>query len=220
MTDPIRKLLSIAKKEVGYREGRTGTVWNNRQKYSPAVPGLEWSQRQPWCHTFVSWCAMKAGLSDYYPRTASTDSGAAWFKSRGQWHDYPAVGAFGYLGVGGDMHHVFLVVGYDATYVYTVEGNTNTTGSSQGDGVYRLRRVRRSESIAGYGYPRIPGVVLDSADPAYKAPAQPKTKSRGPNVDAAHTALGKAIRHNADKHPVKTKRLKRARAWIRKIKRK
>lgn len=173
----IDELIAHARAEVGYREGRSASgSWNNRQHYSPAVPGLEWSQNQAWCSTFVSWLAMKAGLDAYYPRTASTDAGAQWFKTRGQWSEYPAVGAFGYLGTRGDMFHVFLVVGYDATYIYTIEGNTNDNGSPQGDGVYALKRRRDSASIEGYGYPAVPG-GLDSADPARAprpvAPAKP-----------------------------------------------
>lgn len=36
-------VLSIAQSQVGYREGVSPGNYNNRQKYSPEVPGLEWS---------------------------------------------------------------------------------------------------------------------------------------------------------------------------------
>lgn len=192
MTDNAKKIIDLAKKEVGYQEGKSNGSWNNHQKYSPAVPGLEWSQNQAWCATFISWLAMMAGLKDFYPRTASTDAGAAWFKSLKRWSEYPAVGAQGFLGVNGDMYHTFLVVRYDDNYVYTIEGNTNTSGSSQGDGVYEQKRPRRSSSIAGYGYPNFPE-GLDSADPSYKRPAKPPTTktSRGVHVDKAIDSLSK-----------------------------
>lgn len=163
---PIEKLLHIAAGEVGYHEGHSNGHWNNIQKFSPAVPGLEWSQGQAWCATFVSWCVMKAGLADLFPRTASTDTGAGWFKQRGQWHEYPAIGAQVFFGHNGDMNHTGLVYDYDDTFVYTIEGNTNTNGSNEGDGVYRKKRLRRDDYVQGYGYPAVPG-GLKSADPNY-----------------------------------------------------
>lgn len=164
---PIDRILAIAKAEVGYREGRSNGHWNNEQKYSPAVPSLEWSQNQAWCATFVSWCAMKAGLSELYPRTASTDTAARWWKARNQWHDYPAVGAQILFGVNGDMNHTGLVYDWDDTYVYTIEGNTNESGSREGDGVYLKKHARRLDRIQGYGYPAVRG-GLRSADPNYR----------------------------------------------------
>lgn len=164
---PIDRLLRIAGSQVGYHEGRSNGHWNNDQKFSKQVPGLGWSNFQAWCATFVSWCVWKAGLADYYPRTASTDAGAKWFKDRGQWSEYPAVGAQVFYGRGGDMMHTGIVYRYDDTFVYAIEGNTNTNGSAEGDGVYRKKRVRRDAYVQGYGYPDIPGVRLKSADPAY-----------------------------------------------------
>ena len=165
--DPVAKMVRLAHKEVGTHEGRSGGHWNNHQKYSPQVPGLEWSQNQPWCATFVSWLALKAGLADYFPRTASTNTGAAWFKSRGQWSEYPAIGAQVFYGSGNHMVHTGFVIGFDHTYVYTIEGNTNTNGSAEGDGVYVKKRRRRDAYVRGYGYPAIPGVRLKTADPNY-----------------------------------------------------
>lgn len=161
---PVDRLVRIAKSQVGYHEGRSGGHWNNHQKFSPAVPGLEWSQNQAWCATFVSWCVMKADLAALFPRTASTDTGAAWFKSRKQWHEYPAVGAQVFFGFAGNMEHTGLVYAFDADFIYTIEGNTNTNGSAEGDGVYLKKRARKDAYVQGYGYPALP---LRSADPNY-----------------------------------------------------
>lgn len=178
MTD-VATLIRIAKAEVGYHEGRSGGSWNNKQKYSAAVPGLAWSNGQAWCATFVSWCAMKAGVAALFPRTASTDAGASWFKSRHQWSEYPAVGAQVFYGHSGDMNHTGIVYGYDANYIYTVEGNTNTSGSREGDGVYLKKRLRRDSYVQGYGYPKVPG-GLKSADPSYRKPAAPAPSKPAP----------------------------------------
>lgn len=186
LTPTADKVIAVAKSQVGYHEGRDPDGnWNNHQKYSPAVPGLEWSQNQAWCATFVSWVAMKAGVAHLFPRTASTDAGASWYQSRGQWSEYPAVGAQGYLAHSGNEFHTFIVVRYDDTYIYTIEGNSNTNGSPQGDGVYALKRRRRDSIVEGYGYPAYPEGII-SADPDWADhmpdPAEAATAPRPPSV--------------------------------------
>lgn len=183
LTPTADRVIAIAKSQIGYHEGRDPSGnWNNIQKYSPQVPGLEWSQGQAWCATFIAWLAMKAGVAYLFPRTASTIVAASWFQSRGQWSEFPAIGAMGFLSHGSVEFHTFLVIGYDATYVYTIEGNSNTNGSPQGDGVYNLKRIRRDAVVEGYGYPAYPEGII-SADPAWADRAP-----HAPNVPNAKTA--------------------------------
>lgn len=179
---PQDVVLRIAKAEVGYREGRSAGHWNNDQKYSKEVPGLEWSNRQAWCDTFVHWVALKAGVLSLWPDVAKTAKGGspgcditanAW-KHAGRWSDYPAVGAQVFFGVPTDLNHTGLVYAYDDTFVYTVEGNTNDSGAREGDGVYLKRHRRRDPNVVGYGYPAYPGGIK-SADPAWAKPAKPTT---------------------------------------------
>lgn len=213
-------IIRIAKAEVGYREGRSNGRWNNKQKYSPAVPSLEWSQHQAWCATFVSWCAMKAGISELFPRTASTDTGARWFKQRKRWSEYPAIGAQVFYGHNGDMNHTGIVYDYDDTYVYTIEGNTNSSGSREGDGVYLKKRRRRDSYVQGYGYPNYPEGIK-SADPKWKhaapkpAPAPKREQTRGGNVDAALSRLEKAkpAKWNTPKVQAALKALRSIKPW-------
>ncbi|MFJ9158677.1 CHAP domain-containing protein [Streptomyces griseoviridis] len=194
-----QKIINIAKPEAGYHEGRSGGHWNNDQKYSDQVPGLEWSDFQAWCATFVSWCAMKAGLSALYPRTASCLTAVAWFKSRNRFSAYPAVGAQVFYGVNGGSH-TGLVYAYDGTYIYTVEGNTNADGSAEGDGVYLKKRERRSSYVYGYGYPDF-AEGIDSADPAWKSKA-PKPSAPKPKPSAI-VALASAVKPGAHHTQVK-----------------
>ncbi|WP_143179880.1 hypothetical protein [Streptomyces yunnanensis] len=93
------------------------------------------------------------------------------FKSRNRFSEYPATGAMIYFGSGGG--HMGIVERYDATYAYTIEGNTSDSGSAEGDGVYRKRRVRRDAYV--YGYPAY-AEGIDSADPAWATskPASPE----------------------------------------------
>lgn len=170
------KIIAAARAQIGYHEGRSSSgSWNNVQKFSAAVPGLEWSNGQPWCATFVSWCARQAGLASLYPVTASTDLGARWFKATGRWSEYPAIGAQIFFGDNGDMNHTGIVTDYDATHVFTIEGNAaGNTHSINGDGVYIKKHARRAARIQGYGLPRFPEGIV-SADPA-RASEAPKVQ--------------------------------------------
>ncbi|WP_327710016.1 CHAP domain-containing protein [Streptomyces sp. NBC_00464] len=160
----------VLKGEVGYREGFSGGHWNNKQKYSASVPGLAWSDYQAWCCTFTSWAFQTAGLpKGSYPVTASCATATNWWKKAGRWSEFPAVGAQVMFGPGGGSH-TGIVIGYDDTTITTIEGNTNTSGSAEGDGVYRKVRQRRDAYVYGYGYPDYPGGIT-SADPTWKNPS-------------------------------------------------
>lgn len=159
------QVYTVANKEVGYHEGYSDGHWNNWQKYSPAVPGLEWSQNQAWCQTFQSWIFQTAGVKPLAPVTASCATAVNWYKSRNRFSYYPAAGAMVFFGSGGGSH-VGFVYKYDADYVYTVEGNTNASGGAEGDGVYSKKRSRRDAYTYGYGYPAYAEGIV-SADPKW-----------------------------------------------------
>lgn len=163
-------MIDLAKTQVGYHEGRKNGHWNNQNKYADDVPSLKWAQGQPWCAVFVYWLAMKSGAGNYFPLTASVPVAAKWFKNKGQWSEYPAIGAQVILG---NYAHTGFVIDYDDTYVWTIEGNTNTNGSPEGDGVYLKKHRRRDKWVLGYGYPALP---LKSADPKYGPPKPPAPK--------------------------------------------
>ncbi|MGW2633810.1 LysM peptidoglycan-binding domain-containing protein [Streptomyces chattanoogensis] len=185
-------VIRIARGEIGYREGFSGGHWNNHQRYSPAVPGLEWSQNQAWCATFVSWCARQVGAASLFPVTASVWTAYDWFKSRGRYSAYPAIGAQVIYGRSANSH-TGIVVAYDSTYITTVEGNTNANGSAEGDGVYLKRRRRRDAYVHGYGLPRYAEGVT-TADPALKGKAgfTYKATASGPTTGGSHTSSSKA----------------------------
>ncbi|WP_405560674.1 CHAP domain-containing protein [Streptomyces sp. NBC_01180] len=207
MTATAAGVIKIASAEVGYHEGRSGGHWNNNEKYAAQVPGLSWANYQAWCATFVSYCAYKAGAASLFPSTASCATGVAWFKSRKRWSEYPAVGAQVFYGPGGGSH-TGIVVAYDSATITTIEGNTNTNGSAEGDGVYRKTRQRRDNYVYGYGYPAY-AEGIKSADPAYagKAPASPPSVSLAAVVygathsakdESKHAANADDVRHVQD----------------------
>ncbi len=167
MTGSAGDVIRVAKSQVGYHEGYSGGHWNNNQKYSAAVPGLEWSNYQAWCATFCAWVFQEAGMpKGSYPVTASCALGVSWWKQQNRFSEYPAIGAQVFFGPGGGSH-TGLVYAYDSDFIYTVEGNTNSSGSAEGDGVYLKKRARRDTYVYGYGYPTYPSGIV-TADPAWK----------------------------------------------------
>ncbi len=170
MSTEAEKVLSIAKSEVGIKEAYSNGHWVNNSKYNKwfgTIPGYsQGGYGYPWCAVFVAWVAEKAGLKALYPKTAGCLTAVNWFKNKGRWSFYPAVGAQVFFGPNGGTH-TGLVVSYDATTITTVEGNTNDDGSAEGDGVYLRKRARTSTNTYGYGLPEFAEGVT-TADPALK----------------------------------------------------
>lgn len=161
-------MLLTAAGQVGVHEGRENGHWNNVQRYSDEVPGLRWSQGQAWCATFVSWVALRAGCATLFRAPRRARRGRLVPRAP----PLPRVSGGGRPGVlrPGGSEHTGVVERYDGTHIYTIEGNTNVNGSSEGDGVYRRVRERKSSRVYGYGYPDYPGGI-DSADPSWPPPA-------------------------------------------------
>src|SRR5690606_25939474 len=145
----MSRMLSVARSQRGYRERG-----NNNQKYSPAVPGLEWSQNQPWCATFTCWVFLQAGGTPGtdFPLTASCLQQVAWGRSHGRFHATPRVGDLMMIGPGGGTH-VEIVVAVSGGTVTTIGGNTSGSWNgnyANGDGVYQKTR----SAASAYGYVR------------------------------------------------------------------
>ncbi|GAA4104730.1 LysM peptidoglycan-binding domain-containing protein [Streptomyces hundungensis] len=163
----VSKVLAIAKGEVGYQAERApGERPSGHQKYSSQVPGLEWSNYQPWCATWVSWVAMKAGVTSLYPRTASVWSAMQWFKQRSRWSEYPAVGAQVIYGTSGSTH-TGICYAFDREWIYVYEGNTSLENNANGNKVMARQRRRRDAYVHGYGLPEFTEGIV-TADPSKK----------------------------------------------------
>jgi peptidoglycan hydrolase-like protein with peptidoglycan-binding domain len=121
----------------------------------------------------VSWCVIfgwdmyhDVGLDSVVPKVDNVTVFSNWARARGQWSEYPSIGAWVNLASGG---HTETVVGFDADYVYTKGGNSIQTGAAdngQGNGVWSHSSARRSARVVGYFAPRLPdGVCPPTADP-------------------------------------------------------
>lgn len=166
---------------VGYHEGRDKNGnWNNINKFgawyaaqvkNPAFNGV------PWCDEFVSYCASVTGSGDIIPLSAYVPSRLNYYRARKLTGNFPPrAGDIGFVLSKGAAVHVFIVVAWDAarSQVVTVEGNTNNTGSPQGDGVYSLRRADNKDN---------PNLIY--ARPTFAAPAPAPAPAAKPPVKPA-----------------------------------
>lgn len=170
--DQRADIVGVAKTQIGYLEGSlTGTnlVRNNYTKYgvwydnNVANIGGAYGE---WCAMFVSWCANQAGIPSsvmYYH--ASCSLGISEWKSRGVWKTSAYWGG-SYTPQAGDIiyfastagsstpAHVGIVTGCSGGYVYTVEGNTSTSGFSASGGTCNSKSYTLSNGrILGYASP-------------------------------------------------------------------
>ncbi len=181
----VARLIEVAKAEIGTIEGPK----DNETKYGAYAK----ANFQPWCGSFVNWCANEAGVK--VPNTVYTPGGAAAFKKAGAWIDCdvadPEAGDIAYFDFPSDsvdrISHVAIVIAdnEDGT-VWCVEGNTSPTdkGSQRNGGQVskKLRAYKKNKagiqiSIVGFGRPKFGAVK--------SAPAATTTKSAVSDVKAA-----------------------------------
>lgn len=161
------RLLAVAASQIGYREGISGGSYNNDNIY-----GIWYGYpRVSWCAQFVSWCANVAGYLDVIiPKHQYTPTGWNWFVAHKQNVASPRRGDVMYVygAVQGEknprVHHVGFVENVSGNTMTTIEGNTNLSGSSQGNGTYRLQRAIGSRYR--YARPNYAAVVKPRPIPA------------------------------------------------------
>ncbi|MFI6465659.1 hypothetical protein [Streptomyces sp. NPDC050538] len=148
-------LIELGQQEaaIKYQEDYVNGAWSNLNKYARETPGMASYDGQSWCVIGLLWLAYRAGDISIMPQTPACDVAVTTYQSWNRWSWYPAVGAQVMLGSSG-QDHTGLVYRYSSTQIWTVEFNSNNTGSSEGDGVYLRVRNRSDANVYGYGYPK------------------------------------------------------------------
>ena len=176
----IDNVINVASEEVGYLEkswaaynenpdviyNKTeGAGRDNVTKYAKEMDDLGVyngpKQGYAWCKVFVDWVLTTAlGLDRagqlLYGWTASVTQAYNWFRDNGQISNTPEIGD---LIIFGDCDHIGIVVDYDDSRVYTIEGNTSgATGLvANGGGVAQKSYSRWSSYIKCYARPEYEG---------------------------------------------------------------
>ena len=194
----IDNVINVASEEVGYLEkswaaynenpdviyDKTAGAGNdNVTKYAKEMDDLEVyngpKQGYAWCKVFVDWVLTTAlGLDRagqlLYGWTAGVTQAYNWFRDNGQIENKKKIGD---LIIFGDCDHIGIVVDYDDSRVYTIEGNTSgATGLvANGGGVAQKSYSRWSSYIKCYARPEYDG------EPG-PTPPEPPTPSGDPQI--------------------------------------
>jgi hypothetical protein len=188
----VEAIIEVAKKEVGTIEGPK----DNETKYGAWMK----VNFQPWCQSFVSWCAHTSGVAKF-PKSASTVAASDEFKKQGRWadarNDDPTPGDWIYFDFPDDgvnrISHVGLCIknNGDGT-IQVIEGNTSGTakGDQRNGGmcVEKTRAYVKNKkgilnAVVGWGRPVYAGEenapLLSKAGVVTEAPAA-KAKKAAP----------------------------------------
>lgn len=177
----VDQFTALAKGEVGYLEKNTNDLKylynktansgsNNYNKYGYELASTDIfngnKNGYAWCTSFYCWLwyhlwgAEKTKKALYLPSkslAADCDFAVQYYKAKGKFGSTPQLGAqiFFKSSDGSYYAHTGAVVGYDANYVYTVEGNTSGASGvvANGGGVAAKSYSRNYSRIGGYGYP-------------------------------------------------------------------
>jgi hypothetical protein len=144
-----QKALEIAITQIGKQENPLGSNWGEPvQSYLRAV-GIGFPAS--WCMAFVYWCFKNASITLEIRNTAVKTGGVlkAWNDSpKIIKSNVPSIGSVFIMDFGKGLGHTGIVEKFDTENIYTIEGNTNDTGSREGIEV--CRRTRKRSAIKGY----------------------------------------------------------------------
>ncbi|MEV7358216.1 hypothetical protein [Kitasatospora sp. NPDC091276] len=181
MTPQWKRLLDhvMAVPEQVYEGWNARDGWDNHTRFGVQFgeDGVSWCVIWDWC------MYADVGLAGIVPKTDNVSTFSTWAKARGQWSEYPSVGAWANFGNGS---HTELVVGFDATTVYTKGGNSVKAGSTdagQGNGVWSHATARQASRVTGYFAPHFADGCPPSADPNDPRGGRAQTSYRWPGPD-------------------------------------
>lgn len=148
MSDLANRAITQAISQIGFTEHPVGSNWGHPVQDYLAVVGINFPAS--WCMGFVCWCFKKAAEDLNQPPLGYRSGGVL-----DMWSHYvknqvtiPQIGDIFIMDFGQGHGHTGIVERTDDTYIYTIEGNTNDTGSREGYEVCRRRRLKTS--IKGY----------------------------------------------------------------------
>lgn len=138
------KALQVAISQIGQEEKPVGSNWGEPVKSYLASVGIDFPAS--WCMAFIYWCFKQSTQDSPLVKTAGVLN--AWSNASSHRTADPQPGDIFIMDFGGGHGHTGIVEKIDTLYIYTIEGNTNDTGSREGYEVCRRRRLKTT--IKGY----------------------------------------------------------------------
>jgi len=184
----VEAMIEVAKKEIGTIEGPK----DNETKYGAWMK----VNFQPWCQSFMSWCADQAGVKA--PKSASTLAASGEFKKNKQWsdsrNDDPSAGDWIFFDFPDDgvnrISHVGLCIknNGDGT-IQVIEGNTS--GTAKGDQRNGGMCVEKTRGYEKGNKKKLLNAVVGWGRPDYSTSGTPKSAS--PDATKAKSGSAKKV---------------------------
>ena len=153
-------ILNIARTHLDVSEGTSAhkAIIDGYNSHDPLAQGYEVQYDDDWCATFVSFCAIEAGLTDKIPTECGCERQIGLWQDLDRWEEQDT-----YLPLPGDIiyydwdvrtlgdstgwaDHVGIVVGTHGPFIQVIEGNKD-------DSVGYRFVLRWDPRIRGYGLP-------------------------------------------------------------------
>jgi hypothetical protein len=204
-------LIATAESQVGYHEkasnanldsNTANSGSNNYTKYARDIyskyPTFYNGNKNgyAWCDLFYDWCMLTAfGLDKTLELTCqplkSAGAGCiysySYYKAKGRVGETPKLGAQIFFGSApSNLYHTGMVVKYDNTYVYTIEGNSN-------DQVSRCTYRRTNSTIYGYGYPAFDGDTNPSGSTSTTTTTTSSSTTTSKTTTTTSTGISKTV---------------------------
>jgi len=148
-----QKILEVASKYIGQKELKNNSGFVDKE-FEEKMKKMGWMKGQAWCMYFVKLCIYEAALELYGEKIATEKVKGLGGHVLTNWQilgkkynkDFsPKAGEIGFMRKPGTTQgHVFIVKSIDNLGVRTIEGNTNSVGGREGDGVYEKYRKNAS----------------------------------------------------------------------------
>jgi hypothetical protein len=139
------KALAVAKTQLGQQEKPLGSNWGVPVKNYLASVGIGFPAS--WCMAFVYWCFKQVQPVNDLIKTGGVLR--AWNEADKKYRvTDPQPGDIFIMDFGKGLGHTGIVEKTDATFIYTIEGNSNDSGSREGIEVTRKQRPK--SKIKGY----------------------------------------------------------------------
>jgi hypothetical protein len=141
------KALKIAQTQLGQKENPLGSNWGIPVKNYLKSVGIDFPAA--WCMAFVYWCFEQVSEGNN-PLVKTGGVLAHWNKADKKYKVFgePQRGDIFIMDFGKGLGHTGIVMDVNDTFIHTIEGNTNDTGSREG--IMVCYKLRPKTKIKGY----------------------------------------------------------------------